>query len=146
MKNKIFLVAGIICLFISFVLIVYLLYKHVNEYNVTSFEKDIQLINLNKEEDNSIYYFSIKNTSNKNYKYSVILELNNDFNENELNYKLISKNEIVKEGKLGKDNILDNNVIESNSIKVYSLIITSETDIKPFNYKISIKENNKIHS
>ena len=146
MKNKKFLIIGIILLTLSLILGVYLLSKQVNKSNSSSFLDDVKIVDLNKETDKLIYYFSIKNSSDVDYNYDIILESNSDLNGNSLNYKLISNNEIIKEGELSTDNILDSNVIEGNSTKNYSLIITSENSIESFNYKISIEENNKIHS
>ena len=133
-----------------------------------SFFKDIKLINYGKTnyvnaktEDYEgiipIYYFSVKNSSMKEYNYTIFIEEvdENDnctsdmiLKRNELKYELTLDNKIIKTGDLDTlpDSILDTGIIEANDRKDYSLKIQLKDDImdyenKHYHYVVNIKES-----
>lgn len=139
MKNKNILLT-IIFLVITIVTI-FLLYKGCNNVEKgPSFTDSVKLF-IDKDEDKTIYNFTIKNTANKPYDYNINLDSNDILNTNELDYDLVLDNDIIKSSTLGINNILDSGTILADSIKSYSLIIKSTEDIH-FDYNLSIVENN----
>jgi hypothetical protein len=102
-----------------------------------------------------VYYFSVKNTSDKDYNYTIVIE-NTDGNDGctpdtrltraELEYELKLDNKVIKRAGLDtiSNNILDSNVIKANSTNDYSLKIrlkNGDTDYenKHFHYVINIQ-------
>lgn len=175
MKNKGVLTIAIVCLFVFTGIASYLWYLYFREYegklidasSAMEFVKGVELVNSGNinytnasVEDNEdiipIYYFSVKNNSNKNYNYVILLEDANisdgcseatRLKRSELEYELTLDNEIIKSGELDKlnNNILDSNIIKVSTINDYSLKIKLKENIvnyenKHFHYIISMKE------
>lgn len=175
MKNKKILTIAIISLFIFTGISAYLWYLYFNEYEtklidsspVMRFIKDVELINsgninyvnANVEDDDSIiptYYFTVKNHSDTDYKYVILLEetSSNDgcststlFKRSELEYELTLDNKTIKTGGLDtlKNNILDTNTIKAEGTNDYSIKIRlkdSDTNYenKHFHYVVNMKE------
>lgn len=175
MKNKSFLTIAIISLVIFMGTASYLWYEYFHEYEdklVASnpkleFSHGVELNNTGnidyvnaKEEDNDsiipVYYFSVKNKTNKDFDYVIVLnnsEGSDGCSENtrltreELEYELKLDNKVIKKDNLGTliNNILDTNIIKANSVNDYSLKIKlkdgiTNYDKKHFHYVINIKE------
>ena len=120
----------------------------------------INYVSANTGDDESIiptYYFTVKNHSDKDYNYVILLEdsTGNDgcspstrLKRDELEYELTLDNKVIKEGNLSsiENNILDKNIIKVDGINDYSLKIRlKENDIgyenKHFHYVINMKEH-----
>ena len=175
MKNKGTLIIAIICFVIFMGIASYLWYLYFHEYedklfaeNCTpEFSHDVTLVNTGNinyydattEDSDSIvpvYYFSVKNASDKDYKYAIVIEKadGNDgcttdtrLTRDELEYELKLDNKIIKKAGLDtiSDNILDSNVIKGKSVNDYSLKIrlkSEDTDYenKHFHYVVNLKE------
>ena len=176
MKNKSVLTIAVICLFISIAIASYLWYTYFHDYEAKlldaspamKFIKGVELINsgsinyvnattLDNEEVIPTYYFSVKNHSDKDYNYIIILEDSNGkdgctpstrLKRNELEYELSLNDEVIAEGGLDTltNNILDKNIIKINDTNNYSLMIKlKEHDTgyenKHFHYIINMKEH-----
>lgn len=175
MKNKGVLTIAIVSLFIFIGISSYLWYIYFHDYEqklldaspAMKFVKGVELINsgninyinANALDDESIiptYYFSVKNHSDKDYNYVILLEdiEGNDgcteatrFKRKELEYELTLDGEVIKSAGLDslKDNVLDTNIIKVNGTNDYSLKIRlKENDTnyesKHFHYIINMKE------
>ena len=91
----------------------------------------INYINAEPQDDDSIipiYYFSVKNKTDKDFDYVIVLEETdgNDgcvestrFHKDELVYELKLDNKVIKEASLDTlvDNILDTNLVKGNNAK-----------------------------
>ena len=176
MKNKGVLGIAIICLFIFVGISSYLWYLYFYEYEnklidaspAMKFIKGVELINsgninyvnANTTDDESIvpiYYFTVKNHSNKDYNYVIFIEdtPGNDgctpstrLKRNELEYELTLDNKIIKQGNLDSlnNNVLDKNIVKIDGTNDYSLKIKlkeSDTNYenKHFHYVINMKEH-----
>ena len=175
MKNKSVLTIAVVCLFIFTGISSYLWYLYFHDYEqklidaspAMKFVKGVELINsgninyvnANASDDENMiptYYFSVKNISDKDYDYFILLEdtEGNDgctaatrLKRDELEYELTLDNEVIKSGdlKLLSDNILDTNVIKVNETHDYSFKLRlKETAVnyegKHFHYIINMKE------
>ena len=119
----------------------------------------INYINAEPQDDDSIipiYYFSVKNKTDKDFDYVIVLEETdgNDgcvestrFHKDELVYELKLDNKVIKEASLDTlvDNILDTNLVKGNNANDYSLKIRLKDDAKNydkkhFHYVINLKE------
>ncbi len=175
MKNKGVLTIAIISLIIFMGISSYLWYLYFHEYEqrviaenaVLEFIQDVELVNtgsinyvnaniLDSEEMVPTYYFSVKNKSNKDYNYVIIIEdaTGNDgctketrFKRNELEYELKFENEVIKEDSLDtvQNDILDTNIVKANSTNDYSLKIKLKSDDenyenKHYHYIITMRE------
>lgn len=176
MKNKNILTIAIICLFIFVGIASYLWYLYFYEYEknlidaspAMKFLKGVELINsgninyinANANDDDSIvptYYFTVKNHSDKNYQYVILLEdsTGNDgcspstrLKREELEYELTLDNRVIKTGSLDSlvNNVLDKNIVNIDGINDYSLKIRlkdsdSNYENKHFHYIINMKEH-----
>ncbi len=176
MKNKNVLTIAIICLFIFVGIASYLWYVYFHEYERTlidaspamKFIKGVELINsgninyINAKsyDDDSVipvYYFSVRNHSDKDYNYVILLEDSNGndgctpstrLKRSELEYELTLDNEVIKTGSLDSlnNNVLDKSIIKIGERNDYSLKIRlkeNDTDYenKHFHYVINMKEH-----
>ncbi len=176
MKNKGVLTIAIISLLIFIGISSYLWYIYFHEYEsklidaspAMKFIKGVELINsgsisyvnantLDDEDAIPTYYFSVKNHSDKDYNYVILLEDSegNDgctpstrLKRNELEYELTLDNEIIKTGGLNTltNNVLDSNIIPINGTNDYSLRIKLKDndtgyENKHFHYIINMKEH-----
>lgn len=176
MKNKGVLAVAIFSLFVFIGIASYLWYLYFQDYETTlvnassamKFIKGVELINsgninyvnANVTDDDSViptYYFSVKNHSDKDYNYVILLEdiegsdgcsSTSRFKRNELMYELTLDNVVVKSGGLDtlKNNVLDKNIIKVNGINDYSFRIklkddTTDYENKHFHFIINMKEH-----
>ena len=176
MKNKGVLTIAVICLIIFIGIASYLWYLYFHEYEGKLIEanpamqfikqvelvnsKGIDYINASALDDDSIiptYYFSVKNHSNKDYNYVILLEdVDVDdgcssatrFKRDELIYELKLDNKLIKTGGLEtlNNNVLDKNIIKTGVTNDYSLKIklkSDDTDYedKHYHYVVNIKEH-----
>ncbi len=175
MKNRGVLSIAIVSLFIFVGISTYLWYIYFHDYEeeliaaspAMRFIKGVELINsgnvnyvnANVEDDDSIvptYYFTVKNHSDKDYNYVILLEdiegsdgctPETRFKRSELEYELFLDGVVLKNDSLStlKNNVLDINTIKVNGINDYSLKIKlKDSDIdyesKHFHYIINMKE------
>ena len=175
MNNKSIFTVGIISLVIFIGIASYLWYIYFHEYEAKllsqngafDFIRGVELVNSGgidyinatvDDDDNiiPIYYFRVKNNSDKDYKYVLYLEnaTSNDgctsdtlFNRDELLYELKMDNKVIKSGALNtiSNNILDDNIINSKSVNDYSLKVWLKDDVedyanKHFHYVVNIRE------
>ena len=174
MKNKGILTVAVICFVIFMGIASYLWFLYFKDYEGkiidencrADFSRAVSLTNTGnvsyidaKTEDSDtdipLYYFSVKNTSDKDFKYDIVIE-NIDVNDgcspdtrltrSQLEYELRFDNSIIKKGDLDTltDNILDSNEIKANSVNDYSFklkIKNGDDDYvnKHFHYVINIK-------
>ena len=120
---------------------------------------NINYINATNTDSDSVipvYYFSVKNKSNKDYNYIISLEDSegNDgcsnatkLTRSELEYELKMDNKTIKTGGLEtlSNNILDSNIVKSGTTNDYSIRIKIKADTtdyqdKHFHYVINMKE------
>ena len=175
MKNRGVLTIAILSLLIFVGISSYLWYLYFQNYEnklldanpAIRFLRGVELINsgntnyinANASDDDSVipvYYFSVKNHSDKDYNYVIIIEdsIGSDgctsatrFKRNELEYELTLNGKKIQSGGLDtlSNNVLDKNVIKSNDTNDYSLKIKlKDEDInyenKHFHYIINMKE------
>ena len=175
MKNKGVLTIAMVSLFVFTGIASYLWYLYFHEYEgklidaspAMRFIKGVELINsgninyVNAEVDDDenvipTYYFSVKNHSDKNYNYVILLEdiegsdgctSATRLRQNELEYELTLDNKVIKTGGLDElnNNIRDENIIKVNGTNDYSLKIklkesTTNYENKHFHYIINMKE------
>ena len=176
MKNKGILTIAMISLFVFIGIASYLWYLYFHEYEAKlidaspamKFIKGVELINsgntnyinANVLDDDSIiptYYFSVKNHSDKDYNYVIIIEDTNGddgctsatrFKRSELIYELSLDNNVIKTGGLDTltNNVLDKNIIKVNETNDYSFKIKlkdedTNYESKHFHYTINMKEH-----
>ncbi len=158
MKNKNVLTIAVVCLFIFTGISSYLWYLYFYDYEqklidaspAMKFVKGVELINSGNinyvnanafDDENMIptYYFSVKNHSDRDYNYIILLEDTEGkdgcteatrLTRNELEYELTLDNEVIKAGDLS---LLDKNILDSNIIKV--------NETHDYSFKLRIKEN-----
>ncbi len=176
MKNRSVLTIAIVSLFVFTGIASYLWYLYFHEYEsklidaspAMKFIKGVELVNsgsinyvnantFDTDEVIPTYYFSVKNHSDKDYDYVIILddEESSDgcspstrLKRNELEYELTLDNKVIKTGSLDtlKNNVLDKNIIKINGTNDYSLRIklkedTTDYENKHFHYVINMKEH-----
>ena len=175
MKNKNILNIAVICLILCIGIASYLWYLYFHDYEgriialnpKMEFIRGVELINtgnidyINAKKDDAdsiipVYYFSVKNNSNKDYEYNIVI-LDSEGNDgcqestrlkrSDLWYELKLDNKIIKESGLDtiSNNILDTNVIKAGSVNDYSLRIKLKSDSteyqdKHYHYVINLKE------
>lgn len=175
MKNKGVFTIAMISLVVFMGIASYLWYLYFHEYEqrviaenkVLEFIQDVELINtgsinyvnanvLDSEEMVPTYYFSVKNKSNKDYNYVIVIEdtTGNDgcssatrFTRGELEYELKFDNEIIKTDSLDTvvNNILDGRIVKAGETNDYSLKIKLKSDDqdyenKHYHYVITMRE------
>ena len=175
MSEKKVYVVGVISLVIFMIFASILWYLYFNDYEKkllsqnenTEFTRGVELINsgevnylnaTNTDDDSLIptYYFRVKNSTDKNYNYVLYFEnaTSNDgctpattFTRDDLEYELKLDNKVIKSGSLStiKNNELDVNIVNANSVNDYSLKVRlkeSVTDYenKHFHYIVTMKE------
>ena len=175
MKNKKVLDIAVLCLIIFIGIASYLWYLYFNEYEgrlinenpKMEFIRGVELINTGSinyvnatvDDVDSIiptYYFSVKNKSNKDYNYIIVIEdsegtdgcsSSSRLSRSELIYELKLDNKVIKVDGLDtlSNNILDSNIVKANSTNDYSLKIRLKSDTtnyedKHFHYVINLKE------
>ena len=176
MKHKNVIVVGIFSLIIFMGIASYLWYVYFTKYEEvelaknekTEFIKTVELINsgsttylnatnIDADETIPVYYFRVKNSSNKNFNYTLYFQnaVGNDgcteettFNRDELEYELKLDNKVIKSGGLEtiSNNELDINTVAGNSVNDYSLKVKikenfTDYENKHFHYTITMKEN-----
>ena len=175
MKNKGVFTIAIISLVLFMGIASYLWYLYFHEYeariisgnSVLEFIRDVELVNtgsinyvnanvLDNENMIPTYYFSVKNKSNKDYNYVIIIEdtTGNDgctkdtrFKRDELEYELKYENEVIMSGGLDtlQNSVLDSNIVKANGTNDYALKIKLKSDDvdyenKHYHYIINMKE------
>ncbi len=175
MKNKNVFTVAIISLVAFMGIAAYLWYLYFHDYEIqaildncsTQFTSEVELVNTGSvnytdanpaDSSKSIpaYYFSVKNHSDKDLEYIVVLEdvegtdgctEETRLTRDELEYELKLDNKTIKSDDLKnlQNNILDSNTIKSKSTNDYSLIIRLKGDIidyqkKHFHYVVTLKE------
>ena len=175
MKNKGIFSIAVFSLIVFIGIASYLWYLFFHEYEGVLLSKNpkmeflrgVELVNTgninyinatNKDSDSiaPVYYFSVKNKSNKDYNYLIIIEdsKGNDgctdstrFQRSDLEYELKLDNKTIKKGGLDtlSSNILDSNAIKSGAVNDYALRIklkedTTDYQDKHFHYVINMKE------
>lgn len=175
LKNKNIFTIAIISFVIFIGIATYLWYLYFHDYetklreeNCTpEFYREVALVNTGninyidaKTEDSDVlvpvYYFSVKNSANRDYDYVIVFE-DSDGNDgctkadrlqrDELEYELTFDNKIVKTAGLDtlSNNILDTNVIKAKGTNDYSLKIRLKNNVtdyqkKHFHYVVNIRE------
>lgn len=139
----------------------------ISQNSVLEFIRDVELVNTggvnyvnaNVEDNESMvptYYFSVRNKSNKDYNYVIVIEdtTGNDgctaqtrFKRDELEYELKLNDELIQSGGLDtlQNNVLDTNIIKVNDTNDYSLKIKLKSDDtnfenKHYHYIVNMKE------
>ena len=173
MKNKTVFKIAFISLIIFVIIATYFWFLYFNDLEGSTTKEKIRLELINNgginyinavvndlEENIPNYYFRVKNNTDDNINYEIILqtvsprEVNDGcsdgtlFNSNELNYELKLDNKIIKTGVLSSlsNSILDGNNVKGNSINDYSLRIwlnekATDTLSKHYHYIVSIRES-----
>lgn len=175
MSDKKVYTIGVVSLGIFIILAAILWYLYFNNYErkllsqneSAEFSRGVELVNsgeinyldaTNKDDDSivPIYYFRVKNNTNKDYDYVLYFEnaTSNDgctpsstFSRDDLEYELKLDNKVIKKGGLDtlQNNVLDINTITSKGVNDYSLKVRlkeSVTDYsdKHFHYIVTMKE------
>ena len=175
MKNKNVFTVAIISLVIFIGIAAYLWYLYFRDYEGKLFDENcksefasaVELVNTGNvnyvdatsEDIDSVipvYYFSVKNSSEKDFEYNIVIE-DSDGNDGcdassrlkreELEYELKLDNKVIKKAGLDtlSNNIIDTNIIKNKSTNDYSLKIklkSNDVDYhnKHFHYVVNIKE------
>ena len=175
MKRKNVITVGIFSLVIFMIIASYLWYVYFTKYEEvsmaqnkeTEFIKTVELINsgsttylnatnTDAEETIPTYYFRVKNNSNQDFDYELIISeatvkdgcnSATNFKRSDLDYILKFDNKVLKEGSLDTitNDVLDSNVIKSKSINDYSLKIklkpeVTEYENKHYHFVVTLKE------
>ena len=175
MNSKRVFVVGIVSMIFFIIIASILWYLYFNDYEEkllsqneqTEFVRGVELLNsgeinyinaTNTDDDSIIptYYFRVKNSTNKNYSYILYFEnaIGNDgctpdtsFSRDDLEYELKLDNKVIKKDGLStiKNNVLDINVVNANSVNDYSLKVKLKENVvdyadKHFHYIVTMKE------
>ena len=166
MKNKSVFVFGMISLVIFMGIAAYLWYLYFHNYEGRLIAENesfafmrgvefvnsgpIDYVNAKSTDDESMiptYYFRVKNNSDQDFKYELILSEASSNDGTDLDYTLKFDNKVLKESGLEtlKNDVLDSNVIKAKSINDYSLKIRLKPEVtdyanKHYHYVVTLKE------